>query len=72
MTLEDELRKRNIEYEEMEQEVARARNREEGMLRAIGSTLKDTFQRHLGMQLKRTGSGKQLIIKSPRSASIGK
>jgi hypothetical protein len=56
----------------MEQEVARARNREEGMLRAIGSTIKETFQRHLGMQLKRTGSAKQLIIKSPRSASIGK
>ena len=46
--LEEELRRKNIEYEAVEKEVVRARNREEGILKAIGSTLKDTFQKHLG------------------------
>jgi hypothetical protein len=41
--LEEELRRKNIEYEAVEKEVVRARNREEGILKAIGSTLKDTF-----------------------------
>jgi len=41
--LEDELRRSTKAYEEIERELSRAKNREEGMLKALGSTLKDTI-----------------------------
>ncbi len=41
--LKDELIRKDIEWEEVQNEIVRTKNREEGILKAIGSTLKDTF-----------------------------
>jgi hypothetical protein len=43
--LEDALRSKNVEYEKLKREMMQAQNREEGVLKALGSTIKDTIDK---------------------------
>jgi len=44
-SLEDNLRAKNQEYEKFKREIIQAQNREEGVLKALGSTIKDTIDK---------------------------
>ena len=39
------MRTKNVEYEKLKREITQAQNREEGVLKALGSTIKDTIDK---------------------------
>ncbi|TNV81639.1 hypothetical protein FGO68_gene10002 [Halteria grandinella] len=68
---EDALKESDLEYEAVRAELYKAQQREEGMLKVLGSTIKDTFQKNLGSPLMKGGGGKMVLptfhVKSPKS-----
>ncbi len=68
--VEDSIKHTEREYEALCSEIQKAKLREEGLLKVLGSTIKDTFQKNLGAPLIKPSASKQTLpsysVKSPR------
>ena len=67
--VEDSIKSTEKEYEALCSELQKAKLREEGLLKVLGSTIKDTFQKNLGASLMKPSASKQSLpsynVKSP-------